>query len=157
LLCKINYFLSCVLGWKEQIIQTNPINNNLSIKKLIKWKSVILQRKRKKNHGIWSSYKKEILITNFCCESNRKNESSVCSSSSPDIATWWNFIGSCGRPNPWRTHVAEKMIIYQYKRIDTKLMHNNTSTTVVSHMSGILTTWVQNPDPLRCSQVCTFF
>jgi len=46
----------------------------------IKWKILILEKHKKKNHQIWISYDREILFTNFNSELKEKDKLHMCSS-----------------------------------------------------------------------------
>ena len=66
------YFFYSLLRWHKrhmQEIQEIPINIQ---KNIIKWKILILEKSRKKNHPSWSSYDREILYTSFNSRLKRK-------------------------------------------------------------------------------------
>ena len=46
----------------------------------IKWKILILEKFKKKNHQIWISYDREIPFTNFNSELKEKDKLRMCSS-----------------------------------------------------------------------------
>ena len=66
LLCKNMFFLDSIyyLGRRKQAIKNRIIAIIIQTKDT-KWKIVVLEKFRTKNHQIWSSYKGEIVLTNF--------------------------------------------------------------------------------------------
>jgi hypothetical protein len=100
------------------------------------WKNVILEKNKRKNHRIRSSYEWEITITNFNSGlKEQRGSTHLFKRQQADVTTWRYSTGPSARTRRFVDN----------KNYNTKLIHNSSSTVVVRRLSLVPKTRVQTP------------